>query len=118
MCAPMMMVCVIQERLDSCKLPKVDGDDCTYPGTLDGSCLGGVCVPVGCGDGRIDGAEAVGAHKTSMLQDVEARRKLEVEALIGAVIELGRLTNTPSAPRFGSRHGATCRSIRSARSPT
>ncbi len=45
---------------------------------------------------RIEGAEAVGAHKTSMLQDVEARRSLEVEALIGAVIELGRLTNTPS----------------------
>ncbi len=47
-------------------------------------------------DRRIEGAEAVGAHKTSMLQDVEARRSLEVEALIGAVIELGRLTNTPS----------------------
>ena len=47
-------------------------------------------------DRRINGAEAVGAHKTSMLQDVEARRSLEVEALIGAVIELGRLTNTPS----------------------
>ena len=47
-------------------------------------------------DKRIDGAEAVGAHKTSMLQDVEARRSLEVGALIGAVIELGRLTNTPS----------------------
>ena len=45
---------------------------------------------------RINGAEAVGAHKTSMLQDVEARRSLEVEALIGAVIELARLTNTPS----------------------
>ncbi|TDI56901.1 MAG: 2-dehydropantoate 2-reductase [Alphaproteobacteria bacterium] len=45
---------------------------------------------------RIEGAEAVGAHKTSMLQDVEARRSLEVEALIGAVIELARLTNTPS----------------------
>ena len=45
---------------------------------------------------RIEDAEAVGAHKTSMLQDVEARRSLEVEALIGAVIELARLTNTPS----------------------
>ncbi|MCH7544312.1 MAG: 2-dehydropantoate 2-reductase [Proteobacteria bacterium] len=45
---------------------------------------------------RIEGAEAVGAHKTSMLQDVEAHRSLEVEALIGAVIELGRLTKTPS----------------------
>jgi 2-dehydropantoate 2-reductase len=41
---------------------------------------------------RIAGAEAVGAHKTSMLQDVEAGRPLEVEALIGSVAELGRIT--------------------------
>ena len=40
---------------------------------------------------RIAGAEAVGAHKTSMLQDVEAGRTIEVEALLGSVIELGRL---------------------------
>lgn len=45
---------------------------------------------------RIEGARSVGAHKTSMLQDVEAGRSLEVEALVGAVIELGRLTGTPS----------------------
>ena len=45
-------------------------------------------------DKRIAGAEGVGAHKTSMLQDVEAGRRLEVEALVGAVIELGRLTGT------------------------
>ncbi|MFQ5775813.1 MAG: 2-dehydropantoate 2-reductase [Kiloniellaceae bacterium] len=45
---------------------------------------------------RIEGARSVGAHKTSMLQDVEAGRSLEVEALVGAVIELGRLTDTPS----------------------
>ena len=45
-------------------------------------------------DKRIAGAEGVGAHKTSMLQDVEAGRQLEVEALVGAVIELGRLTGT------------------------
>jgi 2-dehydropantoate 2-reductase len=45
---------------------------------------------------RIAGAEAVGPHKTSMLQDVEAGRGLEVEALIGAVVELGRLTETPT----------------------
>jgi len=47
-------------------------------------------------DKRIAGAEKVGAHKTSMLQDVEAGRALEIEALIGAVIELGRLTETPT----------------------
>lgn len=45
---------------------------------------------------RIEGAEQVGEHKTSMLQDVEARRPLEVEALIGVAAELGRLTNTPT----------------------
>ena len=45
---------------------------------------------------RIAGAEKVGAHKTSMLQDVEHGRPLEIEALVGAVIELGRLTATPT----------------------
>jgi 2-dehydropantoate 2-reductase len=45
---------------------------------------------------RIAGAEKVGRHKTSMLQDVEAGRALETEALIGAVLELGRLTGTPT----------------------
>ena len=45
---------------------------------------------------RIAGAEKVGKHKTSMLQDVEAGRALETEALIGAVLELGRLTGTPT----------------------
>jgi 2-dehydropantoate 2-reductase len=45
---------------------------------------------------RIAGAEAVGAHKTSMLQDVEAGRALELEALVGAVVELGRITSVPT----------------------
>jgi len=40
---------------------------------------------------RIAGAEAVGAHKTSMLQDVEHGRALELEALVGSVVELGRI---------------------------
>jgi 2-dehydropantoate 2-reductase len=44
---------------------------------------------------RIAGAEAVGEHKTSMLQDVEAGRTLEVEAVIGSIAVLGRLTQTP-----------------------
>jgi 2-dehydropantoate 2-reductase len=43
---------------------------------------------------RIAGAEKVGHHKTSMLQDVEARRTLEVDALLGSVVELGLLTKT------------------------
>jgi 2-dehydropantoate 2-reductase len=40
-------------------------------------------------DQRIAGAEKVGEHKTSMLQDLEAGRSMELEALIGAVVELG-----------------------------
>jgi 2-dehydropantoate 2-reductase len=43
-------------------------------------------------DRRIAGAEAVGAHKTSMLQDLELGRPMEVDALVTAVQELGRLT--------------------------
>ncbi len=43
---------------------------------------------------RIAGAEKVGKHKTSTLQDVEAGRSVEIDALIGAVIELGQLTGT------------------------
>ena len=45
---------------------------------------------------RLAGAEAVGAHKTSMLQDVEAGRALELEALVGAVIELGTIAGVPT----------------------
>jgi 2-dehydropantoate 2-reductase len=43
---------------------------------------------------RLAGAEAVGEHKTSMLQDVEQGRALELDALLGSVIELARLTET------------------------
>ena len=45
---------------------------------------------------RIEGAESVGAHKTSMLQDVEAGRSLETEALIGSILEMARITETPA----------------------
>jgi 2-dehydropantoate 2-reductase len=45
---------------------------------------------------RIAGAEKVGKHKTSMLQDFEAGREPEIEALVGSVVELGRLTHTPT----------------------
>jgi len=47
-------------------------------------------------DKRIAGAEKVGRHKTSMLQDVEAGRAPEIDALVGSVVELGRLTQTPT----------------------
>ena len=43
---------------------------------------------------RIAGAERVGHHKTSMLQDVEANRTLEIDALLGSVVEIARLTGT------------------------
>ena len=55
---------------------------------------------------RIAGAEAVGAHKTSMLQDVEHGRALELQALVGAVIELGQITGTP-VPTITAIHAAT-----------
>jgi 2-dehydropantoate 2-reductase len=45
---------------------------------------------------RIAGAEAVGKHKTSMLQDVEVGKPLELEALVGSVLELGRITGMPT----------------------
>ncbi len=41
---------------------------------------------------RIDGAAEVGAHKTSMLQDLERGRPMEIDALLGAVVELGTIT--------------------------
>jgi 2-dehydropantoate 2-reductase len=45
---------------------------------------------------RINGAERVGAHKTSMLQDIEANRPTEIDAIVGAVVELGKLTQIPT----------------------
>jgi 2-dehydropantoate 2-reductase len=50
---------------------------------------------------RIAGAEKVGAHKTSMLVDIEHGRPVELDALMGAVIELGELTQTPT-PHIGA----------------
>ena len=55
---------------------------------------------------RIAGAESVGRHKTSMLQDVEAGKRLEVEALIGAVVELAEVTGVP-VPAIRALHAAT-----------
>jgi 2-dehydropantoate 2-reductase len=55
---------------------------------------------------RIAGAEGVGPHKTSMLQDVEHGRALELEALVGSVVELGRITGTPT-PTIEAVYAAT-----------
>ena len=46
-------------------------------------------------DQRMAGAEKVGAHKTSMLQDLEAGRPMELEALVGAVVELAERLEIP-----------------------
>ena len=48
----------------------------------------GIELPISI-DRRMAGAARVGAHKTSMLQDLEAGRPMELEAIVGAVVELG-----------------------------
>ncbi|MGB2320298.1 MAG: ketopantoate reductase C-terminal domain-containing protein, partial [Candidatus Puniceispirillum sp.] len=45
---------------------------------------------------RIEGGAAVGAHRTSMWQDLDMGRPMEIDALIGSVKELGRITDTPT----------------------
>jgi 2-dehydropantoate 2-reductase len=55
----------------------------------------GVKFPVDV-DKRIEGGAKVGAHKTSMLQDLERGRPMEIDALVTAVQEMGRLTETPT----------------------
>ena len=47
-------------------------------------------------DKRIDGAAAVGAHRTSMLQDLDKGRPMEIDALVTAVQEMGRLVDEPT----------------------
>ena len=55
---------------------------------------------------RIAGAEAIGAHKTSMLQDVENGRVLEADALIGSVIELARMADV-ATPQIDAIYAVT-----------
>ena len=45
---------------------------------------------------RINGAAKVGAHRTSMLQDFETGKAMEVDALVTAVQEMGRITDLPT----------------------
>ncbi|MEL6313299.1 MAG: 2-dehydropantoate 2-reductase [Pseudomonadota bacterium] len=47
-------------------------------------------------DRRIDGGAVVGAHRTSMLQDLDQGRPMEIDALVASVQELGRVTDTPT----------------------
>ena len=55
---------------------------------------------------RIAGAESIGAHKTSMLQDIEHGRAIELDALLGSVIELARLAKV-ATPHLDAIYAAT-----------
>jgi 2-dehydropantoate 2-reductase len=55
---------------------------------------------------RIDGAQRVGHHKTSMLQDLEAGKELELDAIVAAVVEMADITNAP-APTLRTVYAAT-----------
>lgn len=79
---------------------------CTDPGTrgvarnmmLEAQAIAeklGVTFPIDV-ERRIDGGAAVGAHRTSMLQDLDASRPMEIDALVRSVQELGRITDTPT----------------------
>jgi 2-dehydropantoate 2-reductase len=64
------------------------------------------CTPDISVDKRLRGAENVGHHKTSMLQDLEAGKQLELDAIVTAVVELADLTGA-EAPTLRTVHGAT-----------
>ncbi|MDA4847440.1 2-dehydropantoate 2-reductase [Hoeflea poritis] len=79
---------------------------CTDPGTrsvarnmmLEAQAIAeklGVTFPIDV-ERRIDGGAAVGPHRTSMLQDLDAGRPMEIDALVRSVQELGRITDTPT----------------------
>ncbi|KQB96039.1 2-dehydropantoate 2-reductase [Loktanella sp. 1ANDIMAR09] len=79
---------------------------CTDPGTrevarnmmLEAQAIAeklGVKFPIDV-DRRIQGGADVGAHRTSMLQDLDQERPMEIDALVGSVKELGRVTETPT----------------------
>jgi 2-dehydropantoate 2-reductase len=55
---------------------------------------------------RMEGAKKVGEHKTSMLQDLEAQRPLELEAIVGAIVELGQRIGVP-VPHTRTIYSAT-----------
>ncbi len=65
---------------------------------------------------RVDGAAKVGHHRTSMLQDLEGARPTELDALLGSVIELARITHTP-VPNLEAVYACTALLERSVRAP-
>jgi 2-dehydropantoate 2-reductase len=96
---------------------------CTDPGTrevarrmmLEAQAIAehlGVKFPIDV-DRRIDGGAAVGAHRTSMLQDLDAGRPMEIDALVGSVQELGRITGLPT-PTIDTVHALVALRARSA----
>jgi 2-dehydropantoate 2-reductase len=56
----------------------------------------GIQIPLEMMDRRLAAAGSVAGHKMSMLQDLERGRSLEIDALVTAVREIGRLTGTPT----------------------
>ena len=56
----------------------------------------GIELPISV-DQRLDGAKKVGQHKTSMLQDLESGKPIELESLVGAVLEIGEKLGLPMA---------------------
>jgi 2-dehydropantoate 2-reductase len=65
---------------------------------------------------RMEGAKKVGEHKTSMLQDLEAHRPLELEAIVGAIVELGQRIGIPM-PHTRTIYSAT-KLLAECRNPT
>jgi 2-dehydropantoate 2-reductase len=65
----------------------------------------GIALPISI-DKRIDGARKVGDHKTSMLQDVERGRPLELDCMTGAIVELGEILGIPT-PKTRHLHALT-----------
>jgi len=55
----------------------------------------GIVMPITL-ERRLEGAAAVGEHKTSMLQDLERRRPMEIDAVVAAVAEVGRMVGVPT----------------------
>ena len=65
----------------------------------------GIVMPIEV-ERRIDGAAGIGEHKTSMLQDFERNRPIELDAIVGAVAELGRIVDVP-CPMIDAIYGLT-----------
>ena len=72
----------------------------------------GVSFPITI-DQRIDQSATMGRHKTSILQDLEARRPMEVDAMIGSVIEAGRIAGV-ATPLTDMMYALVRRSARQA----